>query len=145
LFKCVAGKESERFALLTTKKLKDLCEIGTQARSRLFDLNIRKPGVLYQKVVEIKERVTIDDFTLNPFPVKRDLEADPTLVLTASGEIVRIMEPLDEKNTSLQLQHLRNEGFKSVAVCLMHSNVFPGMNPNHYSSIERSADHRERP
>ena len=138
-------RKGERFALITTKGFKHLCEIGTQARPRLFDLNIRKPGVLYQKVVEIKERVTIDDFTLNPFPVKQDLEGNPTLVQTASGEIVRIIEPLDEKDTRLQLQHLRNEGFKSVAVCLMHSNVFPGMNPNHCWSIERSTDHRERP
>jgi 5-oxoprolinase (ATP-hydrolysing) len=138
-------RKGERFALLTTKGFRDLCEIGTQARPRLFDLNIRKPGVLYQKVVEIKERVTIDNFTLNPFPVKPDLEADPTLVQTASGEIVRIIEPLDENDTRLQLQHLKNEGFKSVAVCLMHSHVFPGMNPNPYSLLESSADHRERP
>jgi hypothetical protein len=40
---------------------------------------------------------------------------------------------------------LRDEGFKSVAICLMHSNVFPGIKPTHYSSIEHSANHRERP
>jgi 5-oxoprolinase (ATP-hydrolysing) len=137
-------RKGERFALLTTKGFKDLCEIGTQARPRLFDLNIRKPGVLYQKVVDTKERVTIDDFTLNPFPVKQNLEADTTLVQTASGEIVRIIEPLDEEDTRLQLQQLR-EGFKSVAVCLMHSRVFPGKNSSPYSSKQRSADEGERP
>jgi 5-oxoprolinase (ATP-hydrolysing) len=124
-------RKGERFAFLTTQGFKDLCEIGTQARPHLFDLNIRKPGVLYDKVVEVKERVTIEDFALNPFPYGINVDGDKSLVSTSSGETVRILKPLDEDDIKIKLEQLLDEGFRSVAVCLMHAHVFPGDSESH--------------
>ena len=42
--------------LLVTRGFRDLLEIGTQARPAIFELRIRKPGVLYQDVVEVDAR-----------------------------------------------------------------------------------------
>lgn len=132
-FSALLERKGENFVLLVTSGFKDICAIGTQARPRLFDLNIRKPGVLYQTVVEINERVTIDDVTLNPFLVKQDLN-DPDLIRTESGEVLRIIEKLDEKTARKQLKGLYEEGYRSVAICLMHSHVFPGQQSLHLSN-----------
>lgn len=128
-FSALLERKGEKFALLVTEGFKDLCEIGTQSRPRLFDLNIRKPGVLYDEVVEVKERVTIEDFSLNSSPQNIDLEVDPSLVKTSSGEIIRVIEPLDEEDTKSKLKQLSDKDFKSLAVCLMHSHIFPGNVP----------------
>jgi 5-oxoprolinase (ATP-hydrolysing) len=46
-------RKGQRFALLITRGFRDLLEIGTQARPDLFALEIRKPGVLYDAVLEV--------------------------------------------------------------------------------------------
>ncbi|KAL1862517.1 hypothetical protein VTK73DRAFT_6761 [Phialemonium thermophilum] len=117
--------KGQRFALLTTKGFRDLCEIGDQSRPHLFDLNIRKPKVLFDSVVEVEERVTIEDYELNPFPILEFDLTDPALVKTESGEVVRILQPLDVDATRESLRRLRSEGFDSVAVCFMHAHVYP--------------------
>ena len=104
-----------------------MCEIGDGSRPRLFDLNIRKSKVLFDSVVEVDERVTIENYELNPNPVSGIDENDSALVVTDSGEAIRILEPLDVDGTRASLRRLRQEGFTSVAVCFMHSHLFPGM------------------
>ncbi len=52
-------RKGAKVAFLVTKGFKDLLVIGNQSRNKIFDLNIVKPGLLYQKVVEIDERVMI--------------------------------------------------------------------------------------
>lgn len=49
---------------MATKGFKDLLYIGNQARPHIFDLAIRVPDVLYNKVVEVDERVTLLDSTI---------------------------------------------------------------------------------
>jgi 5-oxoprolinase (ATP-hydrolysing) len=49
-----------RTALLVTQGFKDILLIGNQQRPDLFALNIRKPPPLYEKVVEITERIAAD-------------------------------------------------------------------------------------
>jgi 5-oxoprolinase (ATP-hydrolysing) len=119
-------QKGEKFVLLTTEGMKDVCEIGDQSRPRLFDLNIRKPEVLFSEVVELDERVTIEDYDLNPSPLAYVEGCDPDVVLTSSGEVVRILKRLNTQTTRAHLQRLRKEGYTSVAVALMHSHVFPG-------------------
>lgn len=48
-------------ALVTTKGFKDVLVIGNQSRPDLFDLSVRKPGMLYEVVLEIDERVLLAD------------------------------------------------------------------------------------
>merc|ERR1719505_26735 len=50
-------RNGERMALAITKGFKDLLFIGNQARPNIFDLEIVAPGVLYEEVVEVEERL----------------------------------------------------------------------------------------
>jgi len=43
--------------LVTTRGFRDLLHIGNQSRPRIFDLEIRTPDVLYERVVEVDEEV----------------------------------------------------------------------------------------
>ena len=121
-------RKGERHALLITKGFKDALRIGTQSRPKLFALNIQRPDVLYEDVVEVDERVTIEDYQQNPTPDKDDLlrrlNLDPNLRKGVSGEIVRVLEPLDESSTRESLLDLYSKGYRSIAVCLVHSYTF---------------------
>ncbi|KAK8103813.1 5- protein [Apiospora kogelbergensis] len=105
--------KGEKFAFVTTKGFADVCVIGDQSRPKLFDLNVRKPKALHAAVVEVEERVTIEDYDLNPFP------------RGPNGEIVRILKRIDPARVREQLQGLRDQGFESLAICFMHAYVFP--------------------
>ncbi len=91
-------RKGERVALLITEGFGDLLRIGTQARPALFDLNIRRPDLLYERVFEIPGR----------------LDAD-------GGEV----RPLDEAAVISALAAARGEGIAAVAVALMHGHVNP--------------------
>ena len=91
-------RKGERVALLITEGFGDLLRIGTQARPALFDLNIRRPDLLYERVFEIPGR------------------------LDAEGVEVR---PLDEAAVVAALETARAEGIAAVAVALMHGHVNP--------------------
>jgi len=54
-------RKGQPFALCITKGFKDLCHIGFQARPKIFELDIQIPKVLYDKVIEIDERVIPND------------------------------------------------------------------------------------
>jgi hypothetical protein len=54
-------RKGEPIALVTTKGFKDVLVIGNQSRPNLFDLSVRKPGMLYETVLEIDERVLLAD------------------------------------------------------------------------------------
>ncbi|PWY83243.1 hypothetical protein BO94DRAFT_519956 [Aspergillus sclerotioniger CBS 115572] len=132
-------RKGERVALLITKGFKDALRIGTQSRPKLFALNIQRPDVLYEDVVEVDERVTIEGYQQNPLQDIEGLEAalqtDPCLKRGVSGEVVRILESLDEIKTRQSLQALYDEGYRSIAVCLVHSYTFQ----EHELAIERIA------
>src|ERR1700716_1510685 len=59
-------RKGEKIVMVVTKGFKDCLEIGNQSRPRIFDLAIKKPDVLYEKVVEIEERVTLEDYAEDP-------------------------------------------------------------------------------
>ena len=52
-------RKGERTLLLTTKGFRDLLKIGNQTRPRIFDLQIEKPELLYERVIEVEERVKL--------------------------------------------------------------------------------------
>ncbi|CAI7650439.1 unnamed protein product [Penicillium glandicola] len=132
-------RKGERHALLITKGFKDALRIGTQSRPKLFALNIQRPDVLYEDVVEIDERVTIEDYQQNPTPDKESLqkalESDAALKKGVSGEVIRVLEPLDEESTRQSLKQLYEKGYRSIAVCLVHSYTFQ----DHELAIEKIA------
>ena len=90
-------RKGERTLLLITKGMRDLLRIGFQNRPKLFDLNIELPELLYEDVVEVKERISAD------------------------GDVIF---PLDIKETRAALSRAYGQGYRSVAVALMHSYRF---------------------
>ncbi|OJD40371.1 5-oxoprolinase (atp-hydrolyzing) [Diplodia corticola] len=132
-------RKGERVALVITKGFADALRIGNQSRPDLFALKIVRPDVLYQDVVEIDERVTIEDYQQNPFrddeKTAASLETDPDLVRGLSGEVVRVLKRIDEQQTRKELQRLYDQGYRSIAVCLVHSYTFQ----DHELAIQRIA------
>jgi 5-oxoprolinase (ATP-hydrolysing) len=126
-------RKGERIALVVTEGFRDCLEIGNQSRPRIFDLAIRRPDVLHQKVVEIAERVTLEDYAEDPEKHVTKVRDDDNggsrskrrLVRGMSGEAVRILKRPSESVVRAQLQGLYDEGFRSIAVCLMHGYTFP--------------------
>lgn len=124
-------RKGEKIAMIVTKGFKDCLEIGNQARPKIFDLAISKPEVLYQKVVEIDERVTLEDYAEDPerhttSTVERaQSKVDDELVRGLSGEAVRILKRPSADEIRSQLQTLFNDGIRSIAVCLVHGYTFP--------------------
>ncbi|KAH0845870.1 hypothetical protein FOPE_10995 [Fonsecaea pedrosoi] len=124
-------RKGEKMAMVVTKGFKDCLEIGNQSRPKIFDLAIRRPDVLYQKVVEVDERVTLEDYAEDPTRHKTKAETShenyktSELVQGLSGEAVRILRRPEEDRIKGQLKELFDEGFRSIAVCLMHGYTFP--------------------
>jgi 5-oxoprolinase (ATP-hydrolysing) len=118
-------RKGERFAFLVTENFGDILKIGTQARPEIFNLNIKSPTVLYDTVVEIKERVTVEEYADNPNPQPIQVSSDSQLRETESGTIVRVLQPLDEVDLRARLADVKSKGINSLAVCLLHSYAFP--------------------
>jgi len=91
-------RKGERVLLLVNKGLGDLLRIGNQARPRLFDLNVRLPDLLHERVAEIGGRVAVD-----------------------GAEI----EALDEAAARAALQAGFDDGIRAVAIALMHAWAHP--------------------
>ncbi|KAK3941221.1 Hydantoinase B/oxoprolinase-domain-containing protein [Diplogelasinospora grovesii] len=128
-------RKGEKMALVVTKGFKDCLVIGNQSRPKIFDLAIHKPEVLYSTVVEIDERVTLEDYAEDPErrATKSEVKggtaeaADPSneLVMGLSGEAVRILQRPQRETIRSQLQEVHDSGIKSIAVCFMHGYTFP--------------------
>lgn len=136
-------RKGARHALLITKGFKDLLSIGNQARPRIFDLNIKKPGSLYGDVVEVDERVTLVGFATDPYHAQHKIqfgedgqvvkgysgngaqaglvEKGAKIVKGLSGEAVHIIKELDEAEVKRDLVKLFEAGYRSLAVVLAHS------------------------
>ncbi|PQO96646.1 5-oxoprolinase [Massilia phosphatilytica] len=91
-------RKGERTALLITKGFKDALRIAYQNRPRLFDRHPVLPQLLYERVVEVAERVG------------------------AHGDVIT---PLDTDAVRTQLVALYAAGFRSVAIVLMHGYRYP--------------------
>lgn len=126
-------RKGETIALIVTRGFRDCLVIGNQSRPKIFDLAIRKPDVLYSTVVELDERVTLEDYAEDPYRnlTKPAVKAGSPEALTAdlvmglSGEAVRILQRPDEQTVRRQLQGIYDSGIRSIAVCLMHAYTFP--------------------
>ncbi|MDG2165767.1 MAG: hydantoinase B/oxoprolinase family protein, partial [Alphaproteobacteria bacterium] len=91
-------RKGDRTLLLITKGFGDLLRIGYQNRPLLFDLNINLPELLYDRVVEVSER------------------------LDSNGNILKT---LNEKEVRTCLKKAKNDGINSVAIAFMHSYINP--------------------
>lgn len=115
-------------ALITTKGFKDVLKIGNQTRPHIFDLTARKLGHLYNQVVEVDERVTIESFTegrSGAKPIVHDL-ADPELEKGVTGDVIRVLKKPNYTEVEAQLTQLyQTTDIRTLALCLLHSFAFP--------------------
>ncbi len=86
-------RKGDRTVLVITQGFGDALRIGTQHRPRLFDRHIVLPDLLYERVIEVAERVS------------------------AQGQV---LVPLDEERARRDLQAAYDAGIRSVAIVLMH-------------------------
>ncbi|KAJ3217826.1 hypothetical protein HDU67_007243 [Dinochytrium kinnereticum] len=120
-------RKGERVALFITSGFRDLLHIGNQARPKIFDLQITMPDVLYERVIEVDERVTLVGYTSTAAGRNVKVpENDPDYVKGMTGEWVKILKKIDLEKTEAQLKELRSTGIESLAICFMHSYTYPG-------------------
>lgn len=91
-------RAGEPTVLVTTAGFRDSLRIAYQNRPRLFDRQILLPEVLYDRVIEIPERVS------------------------SEGRTVR---PLDARATRALLQEAYDAGLRSAAIVTLHGYRFP--------------------
>jgi 5-oxoprolinase (ATP-hydrolysing) len=87
-----------RTVLVTTHGFRDALKIGYQARPKIFARHIIKPQVLFERVVEVSERV----------------RADGTIEQTPDLDAIRP-----------ELERARADGIEAVAIVFMHAYRFP--------------------
>ena len=86
-------RRGERTLFVTTRGFGDALRIGYQNRPRLFDLDIVLPSLLYERVIEVDERID------------------------AGGNV---LSPLDEDRVRGDLQSAFETGIRAVAVAFIH-------------------------
>ncbi|OJD24359.1 hypothetical protein ACJ73_04281 [Blastomyces percursus] len=116
-------RKGTRSALLISTDFKDLLVIGNQSRPNIFDLSVAKPSVLYEKVVEVDERVTLKGYAEDPDP--QPIEETEDVVRGITGEYIRVLVKPDIKKVKDDLQMLWDEGYRSIAIVLLHSYTYP--------------------
>jgi 5-oxoprolinase (ATP-hydrolysing) len=112
-------RNGARMALLITRGFSDLLEIGNQSRPNIFDLQCKKPSLLYECVVPIDERIVLKAFT----PLSFSDQYEEKVGIT--NEVVQIVTKPDLVQIKKVLEELRDKGITAVAVCLMHAYVYP--------------------
>ncbi|OQD86124.1 hypothetical protein PENANT_c008G05413 [Penicillium antarcticum] len=128
-------RKGERVALLITKGFRDLLKIGNQSRPNIFDLSVQRLTQLYETVVEVDERVTVEGFSEDPEPKDIDVNSDSALRRGLTGEIVRVLRTPDLEAVRKDLLAVWEQGYRSVAIALMHSYMFQ----NHEISVAEVA------
>jgi 5-oxoprolinase (ATP-hydrolysing) len=91
-------RKGERTLLVTTQGFRDALKIGYQARPKIFARKIVKPEILYERVVEIDERVRADG----------TVEREPDLAAARAA-----------------LEQAQADGIAAVAIVFMHAYRFP--------------------
>ena len=91
-------RKGDRTVLMVTRGFGDVIEIGYQARPKTFALNIEKPHLLYEEVIEVEERVR------------------------ENGEVET---PLNVEASRRVLEAAFRKGIASVAIVLMHAYKHP--------------------
>lgn len=122
---CALERNGEPCAFITTKGFKDVMVIGDQTRPDIFNLHIKKPEPLYDMVVEIDERVTLEDFSEDPTHRKSQPDEQRNMVYGNSGEVVHILKTPDVSEVTTSLQRVYQCGIRSIAVAFLHSYTYP--------------------
>src|ERR1700744_4917160 len=96
--KALLERKGERTLLVTTKGFRDALKIGYQARPKIFARHIVKPQILFERVIEVDERVRADG----------TVEAVPDLTAVRA-----------------ELEDALADGIKAAAIVFMHAYHHP--------------------
>ncbi|NXK01089.1 OPLA oxoprolinase, partial [Corythaixoides concolor] len=141
-------RRGERLALLVTRGFRDLLHIGSQARPRIFDLEVAVPEVLYEEVIEVDERL-IPHQPGCRLPGTESLPVleggdpihegnrgqrwghplsprSPRLSPGSTGASLLVQRPLELSALRRELEGVLARGIRSLAVLLLHSYAWPG-------------------
>jgi 5-oxoprolinase (ATP-hydrolysing) len=91
-------RKGERTLLLITKGFRDALRIGYQARPKIFARQIIKPDIVYERVIEVDERVRADGTVERP------------------PDLARLQDALERA---------RADGIAAVAIVFMHAYRYP--------------------
>ncbi|MFJ3927072.1 hydantoinase B/oxoprolinase family protein [Streptomyces sp. NPDC090022] len=91
-------RTGERTALVVTRGFRDALRIGYQNRPGIFDRRIVLPEALYERVIEVDERITADG---------------------------AVLSPPDLDTLAVELRHAYEDGIRAVAVVCLHSPLHP--------------------
>ncbi len=91
-------RKGAKTLLVVTEGFGDVLRIGSQHRREIFARHIQKPAPLYQRVLEVRERVTADGTPLFP---------------------------LDQDHARAALAEAHAAGYEAVAIALLHGYRFP--------------------
>lgn len=108
-------RKGAKTALVTTRGFGDLLAIGNQARPDIFDLEISRPSALYERVIEVDERVRV---------LGEGERARGECVVGSTGETVEVLRRLDVESLRSEFQALLDDGINSISVVLLHSYTF---------------------
>ena len=86
-------RKGDETLLVVTQGFRDQLRIAYQARPRLFEMEIKLPEMLYARIEEVSERIDAYD---------------------------NILVPLDLDDLQPRLQAAYDDGFRAVAIVLMH-------------------------
>jgi 5-oxoprolinase (ATP-hydrolysing) len=91
-------RKGERTLLVTTKGFRDALKIGYQARPKIFAKQIIKPEMLYERAIEVDERVRAD------------------------GSVEKALNVAALRS---ELESARRDGFNAIAIVFMHAYRHP--------------------
>ena len=142
-------REGERMGLLITEGFGDLLEIGNQSRPDIFDLSCAKPGLLYEDVAEVEERVMLagycdegrsaDEIAALENEEGQVMDADGEReggdgqppkagvgprITGITGEKVIVLRRPDLTDVRAKLEAFAAKGIRSVAVVFAHSYTY---------------------
>ncbi|CAG9813200.1 unnamed protein product [Phaedon cochleariae] len=114
-------RKGEKMAFVINKGFRDILLIGNQARPKIFDLNIRRPEILYSEVVEVDCRI---------IPVLEgkcrlgELAKNWRQVDGKTGEKFYVTRELDREEIRRSLRQIKEKGIDSISVALAHSYTY---------------------
>ena len=94
-------RKGDRVLLLITQGFRDALRIGYQNRPDIFARHIQLPEMLYERVVEVQERIS------------------------AQGEILSSLTQSEEDRLRQELQSAYASGIRACAIVLMHGYRYP--------------------
>ncbi|MEA5452977.1 hydantoinase B/oxoprolinase family protein [Leptolyngbya sp. CCNP1308] len=94
-------RKGDRVLLLTTKGFRDALRIGYQNRPNIFARHIELPEMLYERAIEVNER------------------------LSAQGEVLVPLSAEEEERLMQELQRAYDSGIRACAIVLMHGYRYP--------------------